>query len=190
MCRFALFVGRLSPEKGPQLLPAAWKLLQVGIPLRIAGDGPLFEPLHTTLANSNQKAIELLGRCCSERIATLMSGSRFQVVPSIWYEGFPMVVVEAFSYGLPVIASRLGSLAELIKDGVTGLHFESGNAADLATKVAWAWAHPEEMTRMGRNARAEFELKYEASTNFKMLMEIYQRASVISSASSGAQVAS
>jgi glycosyltransferase involved in cell wall biosynthesis len=86
------------------------------------------------------------------------------------------VVAEAFAYGLPVIASRLGSMAEIVEDGVTGLLFEAGNAADLAAKVRWAVGHPDEMHRMGRNARRVYEEKYTPEVNYRQLMEIYQKA--------------
>jgi glycosyltransferase involved in cell wall biosynthesis len=85
------------------------------------------------------------------------------------------VVAEAFAYGLPVIASRLGSMAEIVEDGVTGLLFEAGNAAELAAKVRWAVGHPEEMHRMGRNARRVYEEKYTPEVNYRQLMEIYQK---------------
>ena len=77
------------------------------------------------------------------------------VVPSIWYENFPRTIVEAFACGLPVIASRIGALADIVRDGETGLLFEPGNPRDLADKMAWALANPERMAAMGRNgARA------------------------------------
>jgi glycosyltransferase involved in cell wall biosynthesis len=97
-------------------------------------------------------------------------------MPSIWYEKFPRTLVEAFACGLPVIASRLGAMAELIKDGVTGLLFEPGNAKDLAEKLQWADSHPEQMLIMGREARREYEAKYTSAINFKQLMEIYKDA--------------
>jgi glycosyltransferase involved in cell wall biosynthesis len=83
-----------------------------------------------------------------------MQGARFLVFPSMWYEGFPMTIAEAFAGGLPVVAAQLGSMAEIVQGGVTGPHFEPGNAADLAAKVEWAWEHPEELARMVRAARA------------------------------------
>jgi glycosyltransferase involved in cell wall biosynthesis len=97
-------------------------------------------------------------------------------MPSIWYENFPRTLVEAFACGLPVIASRLGAMAELIDDGFTGLLFEPGNAKDLADKLEWADRHPEEMLKMGREARLEYDTKYTSAINFKQLIEIYQDA--------------
>jgi glycosyltransferase involved in cell wall biosynthesis len=84
--------------------------------------------------------------------------------------------VEAFANGLPVIASRLGAMAELVREGETGLVFEAGNADDLAEKMAWAEARPGDMARMGRAARHEYELKYTPDTNYEALMDIYRAA--------------
>ena len=105
-----------------------------------------------------------------------MGSALFLVMPSEWYEGFPMTIAEAFCQGLSVIASRLGAMAEIVEDGVTGLHFIPGDAGDLAAKVRWAVAHPEEMCRMGLNARRVYEEKYTPETNYRQLMAIYDAA--------------
>ena len=105
-----------------------------------------------------------------------MSGARILVCPSECYENFPMTLVEAFANSLPVIASRLGAMAEIVEYGRMGLLFEPDNAQDLANKVAWAWKHPEEMAEMGKEARREYEAKYTAQRNYEMLMESYAQA--------------
>ena len=168
---YAVFAGRLSAEKGPQLLVSAWRMLPAGIPLCIIGDGPLRERLVGATVDIN-----FTGRRTVEEVRSLLRRARFLVFPSTWYEGFPMVIAEAYAYGLPVIASRLGSTAEIVQNGVTGLHFEPGDAADLAAKMEWAWNHPPEMARMGRAALAEYQAKYTPERNYEMLMEIYDRA--------------
>jgi len=172
----ALFVGRLSVEKGVHDLPLAWSMLTQPVPLKIVGDGPQMDALSRAAREGTSKQLELKGRLGTEQIRLLMSKARFLVFPSVWYEGFPMVIGEALAAGLPVIASKIGSLMEVVRDGVTGLHFEPGNAADLAAKVEWAWTHPEEMARMGRAARTEYEARYTPAINYKLLIEIYQRA--------------
>ncbi len=143
-----LFVGRLAPEKGIATMMRAWERLEV--PLAVAGDGPL-RPLVEASASPYVKA---LGWKSGAEVAAEMGRCRFMVMPSEWYEGFPMTLVEAFSMGRPVLVSRLGSMAEVVEDGVTGLHVNPGDAADLAAKVRWAYDHPEEIGEMGRNARA------------------------------------
>jgi glycosyltransferase involved in cell wall biosynthesis len=89
-----------------------------------------------------------------------------------------MTIAEAFACGLPVIASRLGAMAEIVTDGKTGLHFTAGDEDDLAAKVEWAWTHPDEMRAMGQSARAEYLAKYTAERNYQQLMSIYCRAMI------------
>ena len=105
-----------------------------------------------------------------------MKKARFLIFPSEWYEGFPVTIAESFACGVPVICSRLGSMQEIVTDGQTGLHFQAGDAEDLAKKVQWAWEHPDEIDAMGRGARQEFEKKYTAARNIGMLEEIYEFA--------------
>lgn len=167
----ALFVGRMSQEKGVDVMLSAWH--RVNYPLAIAGDGPTLATLKNEIKNNN---ICFLGNQSKAQIHSLMSTVRFLVMPSVWYEGFPMVLVEAFAHGLPVICSRLGGMAEIVGDGVTGLHFEAGNADDLAKKVRWMINHPEECEQLGKNARFEYEQKYTPDKNYGMLMDIYQQA--------------
>jgi glycosyltransferase involved in cell wall biosynthesis len=173
---YALYVGRLSEEKGPQVLLKAWARLGGHAPLRIAGDGRLGEFLGREIGARGIKGVELLGQVRSEEIAGLLHGARFLVFPSVWYEGFPLTIAEAFACGVPVIASRLGSMAEIVTDGKTGLHFAAGDEADLAAKVEWAWTHAEEMEEMGREARTEYEAKYTAECGLNNLMSIYRQA--------------
>jgi glycosyltransferase involved in cell wall biosynthesis len=175
-CEYALYVGRLTEEKGPRVLLKAWARLDGHVPLRIVGDGPLREELTGQVGAMGLTGTELLGLVSSEKIAGLLHGARFLVFPSVWYEGFPLTIAEAFACGVPVIASRLGSVAEIVADGKTGLHFTAGDDADLAAKVEWAWTHPNEMEGMGRAARREFEEKYTSAANCKRLMEIYELA--------------
>ncbi len=173
---YALYVGRLSEEKGPQVLLAAWRNMQERIPLRIAGDGPLRDKLLAEKRNGALSQVDLLGHCPSNVVRELMYGARFLVFPSLWYEPFGMTIIEAYACGLPVIAARLGSMVELVRDGEAGLHFEPGNVADLSAKAEWAWNHPDELSRMGAAARAEYEAKYNPSANYEMLMKIYRGA--------------
>lgn len=171
---YALFVGRLSEEKGLHVLLKAWEMLQ--FPLSVAGDGPLYEDVQAAAADPGKGIINLLGRQTHADVLDLIARAQFLVMPSVWYEGFPMTIVEAFACGTPVIASRLGGMAEIVEDGRTGLHFTPGDAADLAAKVTWAREHPDEMAAMGRNARAEYEAKYTPERNYELLMAIYQTA--------------
>ena len=171
---FALFVGRLSPEKGLDVLLGAWESLDLPVPLRIIGDGPLG-------ADARSRAGELrdvrcLGKLPSSDVTTALQAAKFLIFPSECYETFGLTVAEAFATGTPVICSDVGAAASLVADGVNGLHFRSGDADDLAAKVRWMDAHPTEVAAMGGRARASFERHLTADRNYQMLMNIYARA--------------
>jgi glycosyltransferase involved in cell wall biosynthesis len=170
----ALFVGRLSPEKGVRTLLAAWERLAGKIPLKIVGDGPQ----ETKVASAAQRlsGVEWLGRQPMDRVLALMKNASILIFPSTWYEVFPLVIVEAYATGLPVIASDIGSMSSLIAPNRTGLHFRPGDPADLADKVARLLSNPAELARMRREARAEFEASYTAEQNYRLLMDIYEAA--------------
>jgi glycosyltransferase involved in cell wall biosynthesis len=173
---YALFAGRLSPEKGASTLLAAWALLRTNIPLKIAGDGPCREELEGQSRKLGGHRPEFLGRVSGSEARSLIRKARFLILPSLWYEGFPMIVAESFASGVPVIGSRLGAIEELIADGRQGLTFNPKDAVDLAAKVQWAWEHPDDMAAMGREARRTYEQCYNADTNYKQLMDIYGQA--------------
>jgi glycosyltransferase involved in cell wall biosynthesis len=159
-------VGRLSVEKGVTTLARAAALLP-NAQLRVAGDGPEAGLLDSVAG------VTRLGRLSGEAVRQEMSRAIGLVVPSICFENFPRTIVEAFGSSLPVIASRIGALADIVTDGETGLLFEPGNPRDLADKLAWAQAHPERMAEMGLKARAQYEAEFSAEVNYRRLMEIY-----------------
>jgi glycosyltransferase involved in cell wall biosynthesis len=122
------------------------------------------------------KGVEIVGRRSRDEVFELMKGARFLVFPSEWYETFGMTIGEAFTCGLPVLASRLGAITEIVEGGRTGIHFTPGDPEDLAVKVEWAWTHEKEMQEMGKEACREYEMKYTAERNYTMLMDIYRLA--------------
>jgi len=161
-----LFVGRLSVEKGVATLAEAMAMLP-DVALRVAGDGPEAGLLEGVAG------VTRLGSLPGDAVREEMGRAAALVVSSIWYENFPRTIVEAFASGTPVIASRIGALADIVRDGETGLLSEPGNSRDLADKMAWALSHPEQMAAMGRNARAQYEAEFSAEVNYRRLMEIY-----------------
>ncbi len=170
---YALFAGRLSTEKGVDTLLRAWGRLGVAAPpLKVVGAGPL----EATLAEGAPPAVEALGWRPRVEVLALMKEAAFLVFPSDCYESFGLGMAEAFATGLPVIASRRGAMAEVVEDGRTGLHFEPGDADDLAAKVVWARAHRAELARMGRTARLEYEARYTPARNHELLADIYRAA--------------
>ncbi len=174
---FAIFVGRLSPEKGVGTLLKSWSRLE-NIPLKILGGGILKSEILSTIHQEGLPNVDLLGEVPREQVVSNLMKARFLVFPSVCYECFPLTIAEAFACGVPVIASRLGAMAEIVQDKVTGLLFNPGDPTDLAAKVRWAWDHPAEMEAMGKNARREYEARYTAEENYPRLMEIYNQAIV------------
>ena len=165
-----LFIGRLSHEKGVDvLLDAAGKC---DVPIDLAGSGPKLDEVKQS-APSN---LHVHGFVEDSDLARMKEKALFIVLPSIVYEGFPMVIAEAFAMGLPVIASRHGGMREIVEDGETGLHFSPGDSDDLASKIRWASENPDKMQAMGRKARQTYETEFSPEQNVKRLVEIYQNA--------------
>ena len=171
---YALYVGRLSVEKGLDILLQAWEHLKTPIPLKIVGDGPLSGLV--VEATQRMAHVEWLGRKPMAEVYDIMGEAMFLIFPSKWYETFGRVAVEAFAKGTPVIASNLGAIAELVEDGRTGLHFRPSDPIDLATQVEKAMNSPQELNQMRQAARAEFEAKYTAEKNYHQLLKIYEIA--------------
>ena len=169
---YALFVGRLSPEKGLETLLAAWEKLGDRIGLKIIGDGPL-SPTVEQAAN-RIPGVEWMGRQSRDQLQAFMKNAQVLIFPSLWYETFGLVVIEAYAAGVPVIASNLGTMSLLIDPGRTGLLFRAGDPQDLQERIEWILSHPLEVKKMRQEARREFESKYTATQNYQQLMEIYE----------------
>lgn len=162
-----LFVGRLSPEKGVDVLLQALATLP-SPQVQVVGGGPLAQQVQQQLGPL------ALGLQPLPAVMGLMQSAAFLVLPSLWYEGFPRTIVEAYACGTPVLASRLGAMAEVIEDGVTGLLFTPGNVQELADKIAWALANPAAMQAMGQAARRRYETHYGPDVNHAQLLSIYR----------------
>jgi glycosyltransferase involved in cell wall biosynthesis len=169
---YALFVGRLTPEKGINTLLEAWREIGNELPLQIAGDGPLAPEVESAAsAIPNVTWLKWLPRT---EILQKMKDASVLILPSTWYEGFPMIIAEAFAVGLPVIASNLGSMSTIIDHQRTGLHFEPGNTTSLVEAVRWFCAQPNETAKMREQVRLEYEMKYTAERNYAQMMNIYK----------------
>ena len=176
-----LFVGRLTPEKGAGVLvESVDRLVEGGLfgeKVKIVGDGAQRAALQSQAQHrGNGELIEFVGRKPHREVIELLEDAKFIVIPSTCYEMFPLACIEAFACGKPVVAARLGALAEIVRDGETGLLFQPGEAVDLARKMRFLLDNEEVRLEMGRRARAEFEAKYTAAQNYKMLMDIYRQA--------------
>lgn len=161
-----LFVGRLSHEKGIDLLLRALDRLP-GVILDVAGDGPL----KAQVLSHNQ--VNYLGQLSPVELYRTMSLAPFLVMPSIWYENMPRTLVEAFACSTPVIASRLGALAELVSAGRNGWLFEPGSAEDLAKVIGEAQNSPNKCFEFGTNALEDFHHNYSGEASYGMLSGIY-----------------
>lgn len=168
---FALFVGRLSEEKGIVTLLKAWQEHHPGLPLKIAGTGPLED----LVREANGNGVEYLGALPKAEILVLMSQASLLVVPSIWYEGMPMVLVEAMAVGLPVVASDLGNLISLV-DERSGRRFSPGESEALARTVKELQADSALLKRLSDGARGRFEEEFSAEKNLQRLLDIYNAA--------------
>ncbi|HEV2730009.1 MAG TPA: glycosyltransferase, partial [Terriglobales bacterium] len=173
---YALFVGRLSPEKGLLTLLQAWERLPSAVPVVIAGDGPMRPQLEAEVARKRLSRVHFAGRLRRQEAYDAIKKAAFLVVPSIWYEPFGLVVAEGFACGTPVLGASVGGIEEMLEDQVTGLHFTPGDPEELAKKVAWAWTHATELAEMGKAARRVYEDRYTANTNYDLLMRIYDSA--------------
>ncbi|WP_447971649.1 glycosyltransferase family 4 protein [Nitrospira sp. M1] len=171
--QYALFVGRLTPEKGLATLIRAWEHIGPILPLKVVGDGPEHEFMR--LASQNNRAIDWLGRRTRDEVVELMKKASVLIFPSEWYEGFPMTIVEAYAVGLPVIASKIGGMASLICDKRTGLHFSPNDHHDLCEKVRMYVGNQTLQREMRLCARAEYVLKYSEKRNYQQLIEVYQQ---------------
>lgn len=175
---FAIFVGRLTPEKGLWTLLKAWEQVP-NIDLKIVGDGPLWDDISSRLKASGVNNVELVGRLSKEEMLRLVKEAQFLLFPSEWYEGFPMILAEAFACAVPVITSDIGTMSDIVLNRETGLTFNTGDPVDLAEKINWGLANPKQMGKYGLNGRHTYELKYTAQKNYEMLYDIYE--SVLSS---------
>jgi glycosyltransferase involved in cell wall biosynthesis len=154
----------LNGEGGNDLNAVASQLL-------IAGTGPL----ETELSGMAGAGVKMIGHIDRATSVKLLQSVRALVFPSEWYETFGLSVIEAMACGTPVLVGDVNAAASLIRDGETGLLFRAGDPVDLAKKMAWMLTHPVECTKMGRAARLEYEEKYTAEANYKMLMGIYRQ---------------
>ena len=171
-----VFIGRLKEEKGVQFLPSVWQKLGQHAPrLHILGDGPLRNWLKQQIRKLGlQSKITLHGHVNSEIVNTFLQKASCLVFPSLCYEGFPLVIGEAFRAGVPVAVSNIGTPKDIVKDGFTGIHFKPGNVDDMVRKLRELAINSDRLRDMSRNARQEYEQQYTPSKNFSMLMKIYK----------------
>jgi glycosyltransferase involved in cell wall biosynthesis len=137
------------------------------------GDGPLRASLEARAAGL---PITFTGGVAPARAQEEIANARLLILPSRWFEGFPMVIREAYAFGTPVAASSIGPLPQIVTQGAEGVHFEPDNARSLYESVSALWANPDELARMGAHARTTFARYYTEEANYETLMSIYESA--------------
>lgn len=170
---YALFLGRLSNEKGLWTLIRAFEPLPE-IELRIVGTGPLEQEIRTYLREKNLHHIKLLGFKSGDEKWQLIKNCLFGVIPSQWYENFPIAALEFYAASKPIVASNLGGLPCVIQEGKSGLLFEAGKTTELSQKVQRLFSNPAEARSMGRQGRLLAETTYGPQQSYENLMSIFE----------------
>lgn len=171
---YALYVGRLTDEKGVRTLLKTWESGRLPLPLKIVGEGPLRPDVEK--AAMRNADIQYMGPLTLAETHELMGNAKVLVVPSEWHEPFGRVLIEAYAKGTPVVAASMGGLMELVKVGTTGELYEAGNSEDLIEKILKLINYPDQLTVLRRNCRQTYTDLYAPSTNHELLMDIYQQA--------------
>jgi len=172
---YIAFTGRLSEEKGVDTLLAAAARLP-DVPVRVGGVGPMYDVLKAAAPVN----VEFVGMLDKAGLADFYRRARCIIVPSVWFEAFGLVAAEAMANGIPVVASRMGALPELVQEGKTGFLYESGNPVDLADKLQRLWKDSAMADRMGRDAREHARREFHEDVHFKRLMQVYEKAIALS----------
>jgi len=172
---YILHCGRLGKQKGVLTLVKAVEGRDA-LRLVIAGSGPEEPAIRRYIREKQIRNVELVGFVTGERKSRLMREASFFVLASEWYENCPLVVMEAFAHGKPVVAARIGGIPEMVKDGFNGLLFEAGDVCELRAKIEYLVSNPQELVRMGRNARKTAEEVYSPQVHYGKLMRVYEEA--------------
>ncbi|RYY06782.1 MAG: glycosyltransferase [Sphingobacteriaceae bacterium] len=165
-----LYVGRLSEEKGIMLLLSVFSACSYNI--KIAGDGPLKQDVIQYA--SKYPNIEFLGSVNQSAILALMQQCTALVFPSLWFEGMPLTIIEAFACSTPIIASKLGAMETMITSGYNGLHFEVNNSTDLQKKLDdWINLDQIKKSQYQENTLLTYNNNYTSEKNIAQLLQIY-----------------
>jgi glycosyltransferase involved in cell wall biosynthesis len=175
------YIGQIAPHKGVKVLVEAFLKLAANVgegangatksvQLKLYGDTTQFPDFYQDLRDKVKGQIQFLGPFDNQKISQVYEEIDVLVVPSIWFENSPNVILEAFAHQTPVIASNLGGMAELVSDQKTGLLFAPNNAADLAEKLEKILDHPTLLSNLQKNIAPPATLETEMSE----LLHIYQ----------------
>jgi glycosyltransferase involved in cell wall biosynthesis len=181
-----VFAGRLTEEKGVRELILAWTRWGPLSPvLEIIGDGPLMPEFRSMVESARSSRIRFTGFLSSSATEERMKRAKLVVLPSKCFEGFPLVVREAFAFGTPVAVSALGPLPEIVNNGVNGVLFRAGDPSSILGEIRKNWMSEGIMTRLSRGSRDSFERLYSEDANYRILMSIYEKALLANQAALG-----
>jgi len=172
---YALFIGRLSVEKGCHELLKAWRGMPAGRKLVIAGEGPELPGLRRYATEEGLNNVEFVGFVPRDAQEALWRGASFSIVPSVWMEPFGMVVLEAWSRGRPVVAHSIGALPELITHGKTGVLVAPFHPEALAAEMERLFQQPALLETMGLQARQELEIRFSKTEWQRKMNRVYSR---------------
>lgn len=171
---YALYVGRLTDEKGVRTLLETWESGRLTLPLKIVGEGPLRSDVERAAVRNAD--IQYLGPLSLAQTHDLMGNAKILVVPSEWHEPFGRVLIEAYAKGTPVVAARMGGLVELVTIEKTGELYRAGDSEDLIEKIVSITSMPENLAKLRLNCRQAYLDSYAPERNHELLMDIYQKA--------------
>lgn len=172
------YIGALHPQKGVELLLEAFREVDNGASLHVFGSvfgSPISEKFWRRIKDRATSNVVLHGAYENERISQILAGLDVVVVPSVWYENSPLTIQEAFVARVPVITANAGGMAELVRDGVDGLHFRLGDAADLRAKLRQVAEHPEILERLRRGIPPVPEIEEHAAAMLARYRDLRDR---------------
>ena len=172
---YVLYVGRLSEEKGVlNLLQACPEFID--LPVKIVGDGPMRGKWEEYARRKKLSNVEFVGHVSGEKYDEYMRGAKFLIVPSVCYENFPRIIAEAFRYNVPVLASQIGSIPEIVENRVAGFLFKARDPYDLSQKVKGFLLNEKQIPAIKEKMRQIYEEKYLPKINCDTLIAIYREA--------------
>lgn len=168
-----VFAGRLSPEKGCDVLVEAMAMVPVAATLHIAGSGPDEPALRALVERVPSGRVVMHGRLPKERVQALMGSALATVVPSRWHENQPMTILESFGLSTPVVCTPLGGMPELVRDGLEGHVVPADDVAALATAITRLVQDPPHAAGLGLTARRRAEADFTVTRHVAALDEAY-----------------
>lgn len=170
---YILYFGRLIDEKGVDILIQAMAK-NPDVPLVVVGDGPDRNKLGQQVKSLGLSNVQLVGPKWGEELNAILQRCRFVVVPSLWHENFPYVILQSFAFGKPVVGANRGSITELVNHGERGMIYEATDAHALADAIAAMWRSPEQTLSMGSKAKQFADAEFNDEVFYEQLMRIYQ----------------